>query len=76
MRRVEAALTMLTRGTSAAEVAHRVGYADQPHLVRSLKRLVGQTPTQIAASAADAPLSLRFKTVSVAHDYNSGPCGS
>jgi AraC-like DNA-binding protein len=29
-------------------VARRAGYVDQPHLTRSLKRFVGQTPSQIA----------------------------
>jgi len=28
----------------------RAGYADQPHMTRSLKRFVGQRPSQIAAA--------------------------
>jgi AraC-like DNA-binding protein len=36
---------------SALDVARQAGYADQPHLTRSLKRFVGQTPSQIASSA-------------------------
>ena len=36
---------------SVDEVARRTGYADQPHLIRSLRRLVGQTPSRVASSA-------------------------
>ncbi|MBL0802391.1 AraC family transcriptional regulator, partial [Streptomyces albidoflavus] len=31
-------------GLSAAEVAHRAGYADQPHLSREVRALTGLTP--------------------------------
>ena|SRR2546421_280 len=51
IRRAERAVELLSRGVSPLDVAHQVGYADQPHLTRSLKRFVGQTPTQIATSA-------------------------
>jgi Helix-turn-helix domain len=47
----ERAVELLSRGVSAIDVAHQAGYADQPHLTRSLKRFVGQTPSQIARSA-------------------------
>lgn len=50
--RAEMAVELLTHGMSALEVAHAAGYADQPHLTRSLKCLAGQTPSQIATSAA------------------------
>ena len=51
IRRAERAVELLSRGVSASEVACRTGYADQPHLTRSLSRLVGQTPSQIRGSA-------------------------
>ena len=51
IRRAEKAVELLARGVSAVDVAYRAGYADQPHLTRSLKRLVGQTPSQIVTSA-------------------------
>jgi hypothetical protein len=51
IRRAEHAVELLTRGVSALEVVRLAGYADQPHLSRSLKRLVGQSPSQIAAAA-------------------------
>ncbi len=51
IRRAERAVELLARGMAAVDVACRAGYADQPHLTRSLKRLVGQTPSQIGISA-------------------------
>jgi hypothetical protein len=47
IRRAERAVELLALGVAPADVAHSVGYADQPHLTRSLKRAVGQTPSQI-----------------------------
>jgi hypothetical protein len=55
IRRAETAVELLTQGASALDVAHGAGYADQPHLTRSLKRFIGQTPSQIVASAVDEP---------------------
>jgi Helix-turn-helix domain len=49
IRRAETAVGMLTAGVSPIEVAHLAGYADQPHLTRSLKRFIGQTPAEIRA---------------------------
>jgi hypothetical protein len=45
VRRAERAVELLDRGVPALEVTRRAGYADQPHLTRSLKRFVGQTPS-------------------------------
>jgi len=41
------AVTSLEQGVSIADAVYKVGYADQPHLTRSLRRFFGQTPTQI-----------------------------
>ncbi|MGH9192768.1 MAG: helix-turn-helix domain-containing protein [Acidimicrobiales bacterium] len=51
IRRAERAVELLSRGVPASEVARRTGYADQPHLTRSLRRFVGQTPSQIGSKA-------------------------
>jgi AraC-like DNA-binding protein len=51
IRRAERAVELLSRGVPASEVAQRTGYADQPHLTRSLRRFVGQTPSQIGSWA-------------------------
>jgi transcriptional regulator GlxA family with amidase domain len=49
IHRAERAVELLGRGVPAPEVARQTGYADQPHMTRSLKRFVGQTPSQIRA---------------------------
>jgi hypothetical protein len=50
IQRTERAVDLLARGVPALDVVRLAGYADQPHLTRSLKRFVGQTPSQIATS--------------------------
>lgn len=55
IQRAELAVELLTGGMSPLEVAQAAGYADQPHLTRSLKRFVGQTPARIAAAARGEP---------------------
>jgi hypothetical protein len=52
IRRAGTAVELLAGGVPARDVARRAGYADQPHMTRSLQRLVGQTPSRIAASTA------------------------
>ncbi|XHB98872.1 helix-turn-helix transcriptional regulator [Nitratireductor sp. ac15] len=51
VERAQKAVSLLRQGQTAAEVAFALGYADQPHLVRSLKSIMGQTPKAIAAKA-------------------------
>jgi hypothetical protein len=46
--RARQAMTLLQHGVSILDVVHQVGYYDQPHLTRALKRWLGQTPGQIA----------------------------
>ena len=52
IRRAELAVQLLSAGVPVTEVASLAGYADQPHLTRALRRLVGQTPGHIARAAA------------------------
>jgi Helix-turn-helix domain len=44
--RARTAAEMLQRGDSILDVTHELGYADQAHLTRDLKRLTGYTPGQ------------------------------
>lgn len=53
IERAKQAAALLQKGTSIADAIFQVGYADQPHLTRSLKRFVGQTPGQIMQSEND-----------------------
>lgn len=48
--RAQRALTLLQSGVPIPETAYQTGYFDQSHLTRSVKRLLGQTPAQIAKS--------------------------
>ena len=50
IQRAQRAIGLLESGVPAMQVVRLTGYADQPHLTRSLKRLVGQTPSQIATA--------------------------
>lgn len=65
IERAGRAVDLLSCGVPAADVAYRCGYADQPHLTRSLRRFVGQTPARIA-SRPGGDVSLPFKTAAPA----------
>jgi hypothetical protein len=62
IERARQAMTLLQHGDSILDVVHQVGYCDQPHLTRALKRWLGQTPAQIAAVRPLHELSLLYKT--------------
>ncbi len=47
IERAHQAVSLLEQGVTIADAVYGVGYTDQPHLTRSLKRYVGQTPGQI-----------------------------
>ena len=47
MKRAQQALALLQDGASILDAADQAGYFDQPHLTRSLKRLIGYTPAEI-----------------------------
>jgi hypothetical protein len=48
IERAQRAAALLEKGVSILDATYQLGYADQPHLTRSLRRFVGQTPAQIA----------------------------
>jgi AraC-like DNA-binding protein len=48
IERARQAMALLQRGESILDTVHQTGFFDQPHLTKSLKYLVGQTPAQIA----------------------------
>lgn len=47
IERARHALVLLQQGTSILDTVHEAGYYDQPHLTRSLKHWLGQTPARI-----------------------------
>jgi hypothetical protein len=61
IERARYATQLLVRGDSIADVTHEAGYFDQPHLTRSLKRLIGQTPAQLLRDGCEQ-LSFLYKT--------------
>jgi hypothetical protein len=48
IERAKKAAELLGQGVSILDTVYEAGYADQPHLTRSLRRFFGQTPAQIA----------------------------
>lgn len=62
IERARNATTLLKRGMSILDTVHEAGYADQPHMTRALKHLIGQTPAQIINIEQRDPLSFLFKT--------------
>jgi hypothetical protein len=48
LERARQAQALLEQGVSILDTVEQAGYADQPHLTRSLKRFIGITPAQIA----------------------------
>lgn len=50
IERARRAAALLQSGIPATKVAFELGYSDQPHMSRSLKRILGRTPTEIVTS--------------------------
>jgi AraC-like DNA-binding protein len=62
IERARHAIILLRQGTSILDTVEQAGYADQPHLTRSLKHFIGQTPAQILQETEPEQLSFLFKT--------------
>jgi AraC-like DNA-binding protein len=60
IERARHATLLLQSGVSILDTMYQAGYFDQPHLTRSLKRWMGQTPSEILRG--DQPLSFLYKT--------------
>ncbi len=52
IERAHQAQALLQAGLPILDVVAQAGYADQPHLTRSVKRFLGETPAQIARPPA------------------------
>jgi hypothetical protein len=48
IERAQKAAALLENGASILDTVYQVGYADQPHMTRALRRFIGYTPAQIA----------------------------
>ncbi|MFN8419975.1 MAG: AraC family transcriptional regulator [Anaerolineae bacterium] len=51
IERAQQAAALLEQGTPILDAVYQLGYADQPHLTRSLRRFIGSTPAQIIRAA-------------------------
>lgn len=54
INRAKYAAELLGRGVSILDTVYQAGYADQPHLTRSMRRFYGYTPAQIASTVVIA----------------------
>ena len=61
IERARAAAMLIRAGAPIVDVAHDLGYYDQPHLARSLGRFIGHTATDLRTGAC-GQLSLLYKT--------------
>ena len=60
--RVERARRMLARGADISETSHELGFADQPHMSRIFKRVVGLSPGAYRRQMRSfTPQSIAFK---------------
>jgi AraC-like DNA-binding protein len=53
IQRAKRAVALLRAGRAIVDVAMDLGYADQPHMTRSLKRFIGRTPGEISSSGRE-----------------------
>jgi AraC-like DNA-binding protein len=63
IERARFATNLLRQGVPILDVVHLAGYYDQPHLTRSLKLLIGETPLAIVQGRSS--LSYLYKTDSL-----------
>jgi AraC-like DNA-binding protein len=62
IERARYATILLQQGVSILDTVFKAGYADQPHLTKSLKYFIGQTPAQIIGKGEPEQLSFLYKT--------------
>lgn len=62
IERARYATYLLQQGVSILDTVEQTGYFDQPHLTRSLKHFIGQTPAQILQKSRPEQMSFLYKT--------------
>jgi AraC-like DNA-binding protein len=62
IERARYATILLRQGVSILDTVFKAGYSDQPHLTKSLKYFIGQTPAQIMGKGEPEQLSFLYKT--------------
>lgn len=72
IQRARSAAALLMAGAPLLDATFDAGYFDQPHLTRSLKRLIGMTPARLVRERPQ----LRSRTKQPARDPLSGASGT
>jgi hypothetical protein len=62
IERARYAALLLKSGASIADAIQEAGYFDQPHLTRSIKHFIGQTPAELVDEDRSDQLSFLYKT--------------
>ncbi|MGE5334743.1 MAG: helix-turn-helix domain-containing protein [Nitrososphaerota archaeon] len=62
IERARYATTLLRQGVPILDTVFQTGYFDQPHLTRSLRHFIGQTPAQLLGKSTAEQLSYLYKT--------------
>ncbi len=62
IERARYATVLLQQGLSIPDTLWQAGYYDQPHLTRSLKHFIGQTPAELLQHRRPEQLSFLYKT--------------
>jgi Helix-turn-helix domain len=62
IERARYATYLLQQGVSILDTVEQAGYFDQPHLTRSLKHYIGQTPAQVLQKIRPEQMSFLYKT--------------
>ena len=63
IERARYATCLLQQGVSILDTVEQAGYFDQPHLTRSLKHFIGQTPAQVLQKSRPEQMSFLYKTM-------------
>jgi AraC-like DNA-binding protein len=70
IERARYATYLLQQGVSILDTVEQAGYFDQPHLTRSLKYLIGQTPAQIREKSRPEQMPFLYKTTPLGMSHN------
>ena len=65
IERARSATLLLQQGVSIPDTVFEAGYFDQPHLTRSLKHFIGQTPAQLREKSRPEQMPFLYKTTPI-----------
>jgi AraC-like DNA-binding protein len=71
IERARYATLLLQQGVSIMDTVLEAGYFDQPHLTRSLKHFIGQTPVQIREQSRPEQMPFLYKTTPFEMTYTT-----